>query len=35
VLLRVANSEPRRSQLFGQILVRDGRAKFVAYDGDF
>jgi hypothetical protein len=35
VLLRLANAEPRRSHLFGQILIRDGRAKFVAYDGDF
>ncbi|MEW5915725.1 MAG: hypothetical protein AB1762_04945 [Gemmatimonadota bacterium] len=35
VLVHRQGTPTHRAQLFGQILVRDGRAKFVAYDGDF
>jgi hypothetical protein len=34
LLVQRQGTPARRVRLFGQILVRDGRAKFVAYDGD-
>lgn len=35
VLLSEANAEPRRMRLFGPILERDGRLKFLSYSTDF